>query len=166
MNVPSIVLRRMTPADLDQVRMIEVQEEQRDFVDPIIQVLEAHTGEWENHVVVADGAIIGFFQIDARVEGPRIPGQIEFHEVRIDRHHQGRGYGKEFLKALCPYLVAMYPEASDACLSVNFRNPAAYHVYQSGGFVDTGDVYLDGGAGPQHVMTMPLRQQGEPRHEH
>lgn len=41
-------------------------------------------------------------------------------------------------------------------LTVNARNPAARAVYLAGGFADTGELYLGGPAGPQHVMRLPL----------
>lgn len=153
---PPIVLRPMLEMDRPAVLQLEVADSQRSFVDPIGKALCANADRWDNHVVVLDGAIIGFFQIDAQSEGPRVPGQIELHEVRIDRRAQGNGYGKSFLKALGPYLVATYGNARDVCLTVNVRNPVAYSVYEAGGFVDTGAIYPHGGAGPQHIMTMPL----------
>jgi len=39
-------------------------------------------------------------------------------------------------------------------LTVNHRNPAAIATYLKGGFAQTGQDYLDGPFGPQHVMVL------------
>jgi len=150
----------MQPGDRPALLAFTIAPSQSDFVAPMAETLEANVGAWDDHVVVREGAprkVVGFFQIDARGVGPRIPGQIEIHEVRIDRVAQGQGYGKAFFSVLPDYLRAQYPEATDVCLTVNCRNPRAYHVYSSAGFVNTGELYLHGGAGPQHIMTLNLR---------
>jgi len=41
-------------------------------------------------------------------------------------------------------------------LGVNHRNPAAFAAYLRGGFVMTGQDYLGGPKGPQHVMELAV----------
>ena len=41
-------------------------------------------------------------------------------------------------------------------LSVNVRNPVAIRTYARAGFADTGELYLGGTAGPQHVFELWL----------
>jgi RimJ/RimL family protein N-acetyltransferase len=49
-----------------------------------------------------------------------------------------------------------FPRARTLVLTVNVRNPAARAVYVRGGFVDAGELYLGGSAGPQHVLRLHL----------
>lgn len=151
-----VTLRPMLESDRTDVSALVVSDEQLDFVDPLSEALEAHAGDWDDHVIVADDQVVGFFQIDSSRSTPRIPDQLELHEVRIGSVYQGRGYGKAFMTLLGDYLAATYPGWPDVCLSVNCRNETAYRIYQQGGFVDTGEIYHGGSAGPQHVMTRPL----------
>ncbi|MFO7804729.1 MAG: GNAT family N-acetyltransferase, partial [Paracoccaceae bacterium] len=57
---------------------------------------------------------------------------------------------------LKPYLRQHYPQARGIFLTVNLRNVGARDIYLRGGFNDTGEQYLEGGAGPQHILYLPL----------
>lgn len=76
--------------------------------------------------------------------------------LQIDASEQGRGLGKALFAALPRYLSQRYPDRAECWLTVNCRNPRARHVYLTGGWEDTGALYLDGGAGPQHIMRLRL----------
>ncbi|MEL7543485.1 MAG: GNAT family N-acetyltransferase [Pseudomonadota bacterium] len=152
-----IILRAMQPVDRPAVETLSVSQDQLAFVEPTAIALEANRDAWTDHVVEVDGRIVGFFQIDARESGPRLPHHIEIHEVNIDAAVQGKGYGKALFRALPAYLRDAFPAATAACLTVNCRNPRAYSVYLAGGFVDTGALYEGGRSGPQHIMTLALR---------
>ncbi len=65
---------------------------------------------------------------------------------------QGRGLGTLALKALLADLRARHPAIQVLALSVNARNSAARCLYLRAGFVDQGELYLGGAAGPQYVM--------------
>ncbi|MEO0619229.1 MAG: GNAT family N-acetyltransferase [Pseudomonadota bacterium] len=158
-DAPKIVLRAMQPQDLDAVEALTITPAQRAFVEPISIALSANRDVWSDHVVEAEGQIIGFFQIDAREAGPRLPGHIEVHEVSLDQTVQGRGYGKAMFRALPAYLRQEFPAATAACLTVNCRNSRAYRAYEAGGFIDTGMLYEGGRSGPQHIMTLALKEQ-------
>jgi GNAT superfamily N-acetyltransferase len=77
--------------------------------------------------------------------------------VMVDQAQQGKGIAKAMFAALPDHLRAGYPDATEAYLTVNCNNPRARHGYLTGGWGDTGDLYLDGGYGPQHVMRLSLR---------
>ena len=53
-----------------------------------------------------------------------------------------------------------FPDARSLVLTVNVRNPAARAVYLGGGFVDGGEQYLGGSAGPQHVLRLDVGATG------
>ena len=147
----------MTAEDQAQVLELEVGSEQKAFVEPINETLADINPQRDNFVMEAEGTIIGFFQIDHPSDERKISDFLELHEVQIDAKHQGKGYGKAFVKELPNLLSREYPEAPGVCLTVNFRNTQAHRLYQLGGFIDTGKVYLLGRSGPQHIMRHRLR---------
>lgn len=151
-----ITLRQMTAADREAVLLLDVTKEQSAFVDPISDTLAQSSSLRDNHVVVAEDLVVGFFQIDDTPESQRIAGSLELHEVRIAAAHQGKGFGKQLLASLPPYLRSTYPDWASVCLTVNCRNKRAYHLYLLGGFADTGETFHGGRSGPQHVLRMSL----------
>lgn len=113
------------------------------------------------HVARLDGTVVGFFKVETAGyanEMPLAPDHaLGIRMVMVDQAQQGKGIAKAMFAALPDHLRASYPDATEAYLTVNCKNPRARHVYLTGGWVDTGDLYLDGGYGPQHVMRLSLR---------
>lgn len=73
---------------------------------------------------------------------------------------QGRGLGRAACGPPLDVLVAaLAPEAQQVLLTVNEGNPAAERAYRAAGFTRTGRGHV-GGAGPQHVLSRPLRPAG------
>ncbi len=153
-NPRSLTLRRMLASDHSAVATLTVADEQTQFVDPMLQTLETTGLQRDNFVVETDAGIAGFFQINTRppdyVEQPL----LELCQVLIDQSQQGHGLGKRLIQCLPDVLKRDYPHASGVVLTVNCRNKLAYHVYQAGGFRDTGDIFTGGPSGPQHIMSM------------
>ena len=59
--------------------------------------------------------------------------------------------------AALPGLVTReLPGARTVVLTVNVRNQVARQLYLRHGFTDTGELYLGGSAGPQHVLRLVL----------
>ncbi|MGI9464598.1 MAG: GNAT family N-acetyltransferase [Aestuariivirgaceae bacterium] len=152
-----IKLRAMTEADRDAVLRLQVSPEQGAFVDPLVETLATTALRNDNYVMEAAGEIVGYFQIDSSSGKQTMADNLELHEVLIDVAHQGKGYGKLFIQQLRAFLTETYPDWSSVCLTVNCRNTHAYRLYAFGGFIDTGDLYLEGRSGPQHIMVLPLR---------
>jgi RimJ/RimL family protein N-acetyltransferase len=82
--------------------------------------------------------------------------EIGLHGVLVDRRHRGHGYGVAALRALPALVVAEHPQARAIALTVNVRNATAIAAYRAAGFVDTGELFLGGEAGPQHVFRRGL----------
>nr|WP_249219145.1 GNAT family N-acetyltransferase [Loktanella sp. SALINAS62] len=90
-------------------------------------------------------------------EHPQVPqGAFGLRSMIVDQRHQGRGIGTAMIRALPAYLAQHYPTARQIYLTVNLRNPGARRSYINGGFVDTGEHYLGGAVGPQHILRMDL----------
>ena len=159
-----VTLAPLTPDLLDAVCAVQVAPEQVVFSGQPVDFLTPPDPQMDAHVILAEGAVVGFFRID-RDYAPRHdfarPGDLGLRSVIVDRAHQGRGIGSAMIRALPAYLADRYPGATDLYLTVNLRNPGARKSYLNGGFTDTGAHFLGGDAGPQHIMHMVLGQQDD-----
>ena len=82
--------------------------------------------------------------------------EVGIESLSIDRQYQGRGYGTAALVAIVDYIKEHFPRARRVKFTVNVRNRAAVELYQRLGFRDTGELYLGGRSGPQHIFEIPL----------
>lgn len=149
----------MRTEDRTAVLALRVADEQRPFVEPIAETLSFNEAARENHVIDVNGVVAGFFQIETenlrRFRGAAAQ-ELELHEFFIDVGMQGKGIGSVFVLNLKGYILDRYANWSTISLSVNCKNLAAYRLYENGGFIDTGEIWLEGRSGPQHVMRMQL----------
>ena len=154
-----VTLAPLTPDRRAAACALAVAPEQVVFSGHAADFIDSPDPQMDSHVILADGAVVGFFRIDLNY-APRHdfakPGDLGLRSVIVDRAHQGRGIGSAMIRALPAYLADRYPGATDLYLTVNLRNPGARKSYLNGGFTDTGAHYLGGDAGPQHIMHMPL----------
>lgn len=153
-----ITFDRLEPDDHDRVAHLDLPPEQHVFTVPPAQILQGG-GPYDNYVILADGTVVGFFRIDlnypAHMDLAR-PGDLGVRAFMVGDAYQGLGHAKAACRAMADMVRANYPEAPALVLTVNCKNPGAYHCYLAGGFVDTGKLYHGGGAGPQNVMRLPL----------
>ena len=63
------------------------------------------------------------------------------HALQVDRHQQGRGFGKACLQALPAAARQAWPQIKGLELSVDADNVAAMTMYLSAGWVDSGEAY-------------------------
>jgi len=63
------------------------------------------------------------------------------HALQVDRHQQGRGYGKVCLRALPAVAREAWPQIKGLELSVDAHNLAAMGLYLRAGWVDRGEAY-------------------------
>lgn len=158
----SFSLDRMSSAERDQVLQLRVDPSQMRFVEPIEETLSQENILRESHVMLADGNVVGFFQIDTENEHrfeAALPKELELHEVIVDTKYQGRGYGAAFLEQLPLYVRTAYPGWDTLALSVNCLNERAHALYVRGGFSDTGEIFKLGQSGPQYVMRYLLAEE-------
>ncbi len=106
------------------------------------------------YVLVEDGAPVAFLVLD------ETPGDVDpradllLRGFLVDAAAQGRGVATRAVAALPGVVRRDFPAARSVVLTVNVRNPVARAVYLRGGFVDAGELYLGGSAGPQHVLRL------------
>lgn len=154
-----ITLRRLTPTDWDTARTLSVAEAQREFVGTLDEILNAAEPSHHFHFIERDNEPVGFFNIDTGYGNCfdfAEPGELGLRSFLIDSRYQGQGLGKATSAALTPYLKRHYQQHPAIVLTVNQRNPAAYHLYRLAGFDDDGELYYGGAAGPQHVLRLRL----------
>jgi ribosomal protein S18 acetylase RimI-like enzyme len=63
------------------------------------------------------------------------------HALQVDRHQQGRGFGKACLQALPAAALQAWPQIKALELSVDTDNVAAMGLYLAAGWVDSGEAY-------------------------
>ena len=61
------------------------------------------------------------------------------HALQVDRHQQGRGFGKACLQALPAVALQAWPQIKGLELSVDADNVAAMGLYLGAGWVDSGE---------------------------
>ncbi|MBR9841632.1 MAG: GNAT family N-acetyltransferase [Rhodobacteraceae bacterium] len=154
-----ITLAPLPPGRTDLVADIRLPAEQQVFADYPPDVMASAGPGRDGHMILENGTVVGFFAIDrtyADAHDFAEPDTIGLRMFSIDARAQGRGIATAACRALADYLPRHYPDASACYLTVNHRNPRAKAAYLKGGFTDTGEDYLGGGAGPQYIMRLPL----------
>ena len=153
----------MNESTRDAVLTLEVLPEQHRFIrQPSMMLLIASIDPCRTAMAVLESSrVVGFFvlcrgeQIAHFASGPNTIGVFNF---MIDAREQGKGYGTETLAVLNEYLLENHPEFTELNLTVDTANPRAYRAYLRAGFEDAGKLYHGGKAGPQHVLSLPLRR--------
>lgn len=163
-RVASVVsVRVVTPALATAVRALRVAPEQYPFVgdvqDNLIHAQACPRSE--AMAILADDAVIGFYRLDF---APNVASlnclanaYAGLRAMMIDRGRQGHGFGTRALRACCDDLRRRHPQLRLLALNVNCANAPAIHAYRNAGFVDTGELYFGGRAGPQHLMVRWLQ---------
>lgn len=149
----------MTPALADQLRQVSVAPEQVVFSGQPAEFVDLNDTEIDVHVILHGNQVAGMFRIDRAFHMHHRFAAQSIYGLRtflIDQRQQGRGIAKACCAQLRDYLSGHYPDAEAIMLTVNLRNPNARKAYLGGGFIDTGAQYMDGGAGPQHILKLPL----------
>lgn len=156
---PKITLQPLPRADIARVAHFRLPPEQIQFSAHPTDVMNT-PGARDAHIILADNHPAGFFAID-RDYAPHHDfapdSALGLRMFSVDHSRQGQGVASNGCRALKSYLATQYPEWNNCYLTVNCRNPDAHRVYEKGGFVDTGTLYLGGGFGPQHIMRLDLR---------
>lgn len=144
---------------IPQVKKLEVAGPQLPFVGRVSSIISVAPDTSHFHVFWVGNQMVGFCNIDiayAQHYPFTNPGELGLRAFFIDYKMQGKGYGKTAIQVLRNYLREKYTAYPSICLTVNCKNPAAYHCYEKGGFYDTGELYHGGKAGPQHIMRMKI----------
>jgi GNAT superfamily N-acetyltransferase len=159
----------VTPASAAAVRALEAGPGQQAYAgDPALNLRIAQDDpRCEAMAVFADAAVIGFYRLDFRAEAilgrPFIgagagadAAVVALRALLIDARYQRQGLGLRAVRALCADVERRHATRRLLLLLVHCRNQAAIATYRRAGFVDTGQLFAGGGAGPQHLMLRHL----------
>lgn len=141
---------------------LRVHPAQRDYVGAIADLLAdaAQCPASEPMAILRGGAPVGYYRIEPNARGVagRNPGTpaLGLRSFFIDAGWQGRGLARRALQLMFADLARRHPRARLLALTVNCRNDAARRLYLGSGFVDGGELYHGGPAGPQHLLWRPL----------
>lgn len=158
----SVEVRPVTPASAEAVRALRADPAQYAFVgDVAFNLIDAEADPNSDAMeILADGRVVGFYRIDY---APTIVSHQHLGEacaglraMLIDRDRQGSGLGTSALAACCADLQRRHPRLRLLALNVNCGNWGAIRAYRKAGFVDTGELYFGGRAGPQHLFVRRL----------
>lgn len=161
MQPPAIRVAPVTPELAAQVRALRVAPEQYSFVGDIsFNLVDAERDPRSDAMAILNGGdAIGFYRLDYAptiVAWKPVPASVGLRAFLIDRRFQGRGFGTCAIAACCADLRQRHPERKLLALNVNCCNRSAIRAYRNAGFVDTGELYFGGSAGPQHLMLRSL----------
>lgn len=151
-----ITTRPVTQENWRIALALDVLPEQRDFT-PTVAVslakayIQPDDAVYDPVAVYAGKTMVGFYSFIY------IPGDLRFVYLGgflIDQAYQGRGYGRAALVDFLETVQRNYPQCGEVLLTVHPQNGVAQGLYQSVGFVKTGDV-IDG----EEVMRLVLPKQ-------
>ena len=139
MTRPSIELREVTASNWRAVASVVPRADQRQFVaDTTYYMCLAHYGDdWTSLAIVADEQIIGhvMWAYDDEEKSFWLGGLV------IDEKEQGKGYGRASVDT---FMARFAPDPGDrVALSYQPENQLARRLYQSLGFVETGETEDD-----------------------
>ncbi|WP_242112074.1 GNAT family N-acetyltransferase [Luteimonas aquatica] len=167
--VPDLHVARVTPALAEAVRGLRVAADQYPFVgDVAFNLAEAEADPNSDAMAILVGeAVVGFYRLDYVSTivswNPLGRAGVGLRAFMLDRDWQGRGLGTRAVNACCADIERRHPERLLLALNVNCRNLGAIRAYRKAGFVDTGELYFGGRAGPQHLMVRALNRRA-PEH--
>ena len=156
-----ISLRKFEEADRSAVLALSVATSQVPFVGEVAELIQEVEGMHRYVIENQDEGIVGFFRFDtnfAKCHEFASKTELGLRSFFIDQRYQGRGFGQHACKAIREYATKHFAEFNTAVLTVNCKNPSAINAYIKAGFIDSGELYLGGTAGPQHIMRMALNK--------
>ena len=133
----AVTLRDIDRENFMRCVKLEVNEDQKSFVSPNVFSIAQSKVEPTYHVrAVYEGEeMVGFCMYGWDEE----EGCHCLARLMVDRNYQGRGYGRAATEAVIERLRAE-PGCRQIVLSVNPANASARALYESLGFVRTGEV--------------------------
>jgi RimJ/RimL family protein N-acetyltransferase len=156
---------RVTPVDAslaDALLHLQVQPTQQNFVGSIVNLLAdaANCPDGEPMAVLQGDNVIGYYRIDPNARSITgrdfAPHALGLRAFFLDARWQGLGWGAKALDALLADLRTRHPQARRLVLTVHACNAAALALYRRAGFVDSGERYHGGHAGPQYLLWRDL----------
>ena len=150
-----IEITKLKNSEFELIKHIQLDKEQVKFACTAEAFLRDESETLHLHVIKLNGDVVGFFKLDLDYSASYdfCPDRtIGLRSFVLDKNQQGKGIGKQSVKALFPYLKSYYGQFDSIYLTVNCKNKGAKVCYQKSGFNTSKDKYLGGAAGPQYIM--------------
>ena len=140
-----IELRPVTQENWQSLIKLKVREGQKDFVaSNLYSIAESHfgfdeEGHWElsPYGLFLNDEPVGFAMTGLNINHPRFQGLVL--RLMVDERYQGKGYGRQAMKALTELFLAN-EHVKAVCISYAPENDVARKLYASFGFVETGEM--------------------------
>ena len=156
-----IEIKKLQSTDIAAVKNVQLASEQIKFASTSEEFLLGGSETIHLHIIKYEGQVVGFFKLDtdycANYDFCPKAG-IGLRTLAIDKSCQGKGIGKAAVLAISSYVKHTYPKYQFIYLTVNCQNPVAEACYIKAGYEFSGEKYLGGEAGPQHIMYMNLAE--------
>lgn len=161
-GMPELRVAPVTPELAPAVRALRVGTDQYVFVGDIaFNLVDAGRNPDSDAMAILLGdTVIGFYRLDYAPTvvawKPICSASVGLRALSIDRRWQGRGLGTRAIAVACEDLQRRHPERRLLALNVDCSNVVAISAYRNAGFVDTGELYFGGRAGPQRLLVRRL----------
>ncbi|WP_214878862.1 GNAT family N-acetyltransferase [Exiguobacterium sp. ERU653] len=109
-------------------------------------------------IIVVEAKPIGMFLLhdNERVASyTNEPNALLFSAFSINYEEQGKGYAKAALRELPTFVQQHFPHVREVVLSVNLKNEAAFSLYTTNGWIDTGR-RIGGPIGEQRILSLTI----------
>lgn len=139
--MPKITTRPVTEANWRTAIELDVHPEQREFTPTVaISLAKAYIkpdgAVYDPVAIYAGHKMVGFYSFIY------LPGNLRYAYLGgflIDKAEQGRGYGRAALDEFLRSIKRRQPTCAEVLLAVHPQNQTAQRLYQSFGFVKTGE---------------------------
>lgn len=135
-----------------------------EFIDPVNEIIDRIKNNKKvaslPFVVMEAEEVVSFFTVEStnpNVEKNKGANDVYWLETFfITKRYLGKGYSESVVNEMLHDLHLHLPSISILKLTVNIRNEIAQYIYKKCGFKDTGEKYLGGPAGPQHIYKITI----------
>ena len=135
----NLILKPITGENRDIAEALTVFPHQAGYIETVRECLkEADQLDAWRPICILDGDIPIGFAMYGRITEPANT-RLWFDRFLIDRRYQGKGYAKPAIQLILKDMQVHYPN-TDIYLSVYEENQQAIALYQSFGFVFTGEL--------------------------
>ena len=137
MNNVNVKLVELNSENWYECCILEVTEEQKDFLEPnAISIAQSKfEPTLKPFVIYYKDSVVGFLMYNSIKE--ELDGYWVYR-IMIGKEYQGKGIGKAAIELLLLEMVKL-PNAKKIVVGYHPENKGAHHLYSSLGFIDYGD---------------------------
>lgn len=144
-----INLRKVDKSNYTDVINLQLNENDQKMVNSNLYSMEEsiRNSNMIPRAIYNDELLVGFLMYEYIVND----AYVEIHRLMIDRRYQRKGYGRKAMK-LALHEIKKLPGVKECYISYEIENFKAIPLYESLGFVETGELNFDEGTNNKEVM--------------